>query len=60
MKLSTITDPFNGKVGFIEEFNTMSEITIDLHFKKINSFIKPLENFSFLETSSAPRLERVS
>lgn len=60
MKLSTITDPFKGKEGFIEEFNILSEITIDLHFKKINSFIKPLENFSFLETSSAPRLERVS
>lgn len=60
MKLSTITDPFNGKVGFINEFNILSAITIDLHFKRINKLVKPLENFSFLETSSAPQLERVS
>jgi hypothetical protein len=59
-KLSTITDPYNGKDGFIEDFNKMAEITIQLHFLKIKSYIKPLEKFQFLETSSATGLEKVS
>jgi hypothetical protein len=60
MKLSTITSPYNGKENFIDDFNKMSELTIQLHFLKIRSFIKPSERFQFLETSSATGLEKVS
>jgi hypothetical protein len=60
LNLSTITNPFNGKEGFIETFNFENKILIDRHFSKIKGFVKPLSLFQFLETSSFSGTERVS
>lgn len=60
LNLSTITNLYNGKENYIEDFNGNVKFLIKRHFTPIKSFVKPLSQFQFLETSSMPGTEPVS
>jgi hypothetical protein len=60
LKLSTITNLYNGKDNYVNIFNSEVTFLIKRHLLPIKKLIKPLSQFQFLETSSMPGLEKVS
>jgi hypothetical protein len=60
LKLSTITNLYNGKDNYVNDFNSEVTFLIKRHLLPIKKLIKPLSQFQFLETSSLPGLEKVS
>jgi hypothetical protein len=61
LNLSTITDLYNGKDNYVNDFNLNVKILINRFFtEKIKDNHKPLSKFQFLETASMSKTEKVS
>jgi hypothetical protein len=59
LKLSTITDPFTGDIGYLQQ--VMLELTplIKKYFD-LKKYLKPADDFTFFESSSNPGVEKTS